>query len=97
MRVERTLDQRASLRDANYVIVAISVGGIAAWENDIEIPGRYGLFAQIADSTGPGGIMRAFRNVPVLVSASRAISPRSALPTPGSSTTPTRRRCRRWR
>jgi len=72
--VERTLDQRASLVDANYVIVAISVGGIAAWENDIEIPGRYGVFSQYADSTGPGGIMRAFRNVPVLVSVARDLA-----------------------
>lgn len=72
--VEYSLDQRDSLRDANFVIVAIAVGGPAAWENDIEIPGRYGLFAQIADSTGPGGIMRAFRNVPVLVSVARDLA-----------------------
>jgi alpha-galactosidase len=72
--VEHSLDQRDSLRDANFVIVAIAVGGPRAWENDIEIPGRYGLFAQIADSTGPGGIMRAFRNVPVLVSVARNVA-----------------------
>lgn len=72
--VEHTLDQRASLRDADYVIVAISVGGIAAWERDIEIPGRYGVFGEVADSTGPGGIMRAFRNVPVLASVARDVS-----------------------
>jgi alpha-galactosidase len=74
LRVEKTLDQRASLRDADYVIVAISVGGIAAWENDIEIPGRYGVFDEVGDSTGPGGIMRAFRNVPVLVSVARDLA-----------------------
>jgi alpha-galactosidase len=72
--VEQTLDQRASLRDADYVIVAISVGGIAAWENDIEIPGRYGVFGEVADSTGPGGIMRAFRNAPVLASIARDVA-----------------------
>ena len=72
--VEWTLDQRSSLRDADYVIVAIAVGGGAAWEKDIEIPARYGLFAQIADSTGPGGIMRAFRNVPVLTSVARDLA-----------------------
>ena len=74
LRVEQTLDQRASLRDANFVIVAISVGGIAAWTNDIEIPGRYGVFGEVADSTGPGGIMRAFRNVPVLASVARDVA-----------------------
>jgi alpha-galactosidase len=64
--VDHSLDQRESLRDADFVIVAISVGGIGAWANDIEIPGRYGVYGEVADSTGPGGIMRAFRNVPVL-------------------------------
>jgi alpha-galactosidase len=72
--VEHTLDQRESLRDADYVIVAISVGGIAAWANDIEIPGRYGVFNEVADSTGPGGIMRAFRNCRVLASVARDVS-----------------------
>ena len=72
--VRYTLDQRASLQDADFVIVAISVGGIAAWATDIEIPGRYGVFGEVADSTGPGGIMRAFRNVPVLASVARDLA-----------------------
>jgi alpha-galactosidase len=68
--IESTLDQRESLRDADFVIVAISVGGMASWGQDIEIPGRYGAFMHIADSIGPGGIMRALRNGPVLRSIS---------------------------
>jgi len=72
--VEYSPDQRESLRDADFVIVAISVGGIAAWANDIEIPGRYGVYGEVADSTGPGGIMRAFRNVPVLESVARDVA-----------------------
>jgi alpha-galactosidase len=64
--IESTTAQRASLAGADYVIVAIAVGGMAAWEADIEIPGRYGIFTEVHDSIGPGGIMRAFRHVPVL-------------------------------
>jgi alpha-galactosidase len=66
VRVESTEDRRAALTDADFVIVSIAVGGMAAWEDDIEIPGRHGVFMHIADSIGPGGIMRALRNLPVI-------------------------------
>jgi alpha-galactosidase len=69
--VESSLDRRAALTGADFVIVAISVGGMPAWEQDIEIPARYGVFAEVCDSTGPSGIMRAFRNVPVLAGVAR--------------------------
>src|SRR5438067_4036667 len=61
-------EQRASLAGADFVIVAIAVGGLSAWEADVEISGRYGVFTEIHDSIGPGGIMRALRHVPVLAS-----------------------------
>ena len=67
LKVESTTDQRESLVDADFVITAISVGGFDAWEKDIEIPAKYGVYMPIADSIGPGGIMRAFRHIPVLV------------------------------
>lgn len=66
--IRSTNEQRTSLAGADFVIVAISVGGMAAWEDDIEIPARYGVYMPVADSIGPGGIMRAFRHVPVLAS-----------------------------
>ncbi len=69
--IESTSNQRESLMGADFVIVAIAVGGMAAWAQDIEIPAKYGIFMQIADSIGPGGIMRAFRNAPVLASITR--------------------------
>lgn len=72
--VESTLDQREALRDADFVIAAISVGGMAAWEMDMEIPGRYGLVLPIADSVGPGGLMRTLRNAPVLASVARDVA-----------------------
>ena len=67
LRIESTSDRRESLAGADFVISAISVGGFDAWEKDIEIPARYGIYMPIADSIGPGGIMRAFRHIPPLV------------------------------
>ena len=65
--IKSTTDRRESLVGADFVIAAISVGGFDAWEKDIEIPARYGIYMAVADSIGPGGIMRAFRHIPPLV------------------------------
>jgi alpha-galactosidase len=66
--VSSTTDQREALRGVDFAIAAISVGGMSAWANDIEIPARYGVFMHIADSIGPGGIFRALRNSRVVAS-----------------------------
>ena len=74
LEVTGTLDQREALTDTDFVIAAISVGGMDAWADDIEIPGRYGIFMNVADSVGPGGIFRTLRNAPVLESVARDVS-----------------------
>jgi len=74
LRVRSTLDQREALTGADFVIAAISVGGMDAWAQDLEIPGRYGLVMHVGDSVGPGGVMRALRNIPVLASVARDVA-----------------------
>lgn len=74
LRVRSTTDQRESLTGADFVIAAISVGGFDAWALDMEIPGRYGVVMHVADSVGPGGVMRAFRNAPVLAQVARNVA-----------------------
>jgi len=74
LRVSSTLDQREALVDADFVIAAISVGGMDAWAKDMEIPGKYGIVMHVADSIGPGGIMRALRNAPVLADVARNVA-----------------------
>ena len=67
-------DRLRALRGVDFVISAISVGGMAAWANDIEVPARYGVFMHIADSIGPGGIFRALRNTPVVAAVAREVA-----------------------
>ena len=74
LEVSSTTDRREALRGIDFVIVAISVGGMAAWGNDIEVPARHGVFMHIADSIGPGGIFRALRNTPIVASVARELS-----------------------
>ena len=80
--VVATTNQREALQNVHFAIVAISVGGMAAWESDIEVPGKHGVFMHIADSIGPGGIFRALRNMPVVASVARdlaEVSPQAML------------------
>jgi alpha-galactosidase len=65
-KVTATLDRRAALDGADYVINMIQVGGVEAFRMDYEIPLKYGVDQCIADSIGPGGIFRALRTIPVL-------------------------------
>ncbi|SDU29440.1 alpha-galactosidase [Verrucomicrobium sp. GAS474] len=67
--VEASLDR--ALEGADAVILCISTGGLDAMEHDIEIPKKYGIYQPVGDSTGPGGISRTLRNVPVVVSLAR--------------------------
>jgi alpha-galactosidase len=69
--VTATTERSTALRGADFVIVAVSVGGMAAWATDIEIPAKHGVFMHIADSIGPGGIFRALRNTPIVAAVAR--------------------------
>jgi alpha-galactosidase len=60
-------NRKDALRDANFVVNAIQVGGYDPCTIiDFEIPKKYGLRQTIADTLGIGGIFRALRTIPVL-------------------------------
>jgi alpha-galactosidase len=66
--IEASLDRRASLDGADYVICMIQVAGYdPGTVLDFEIPKRYGLEQTIGDTLGIGGIMRALRTIPVML------------------------------
>lgn len=61
-------NRRAALKDAEYVVNAIQVGGYEpSTVIDFEIPKRYGLRQTIADTLGIGGIFRGLRTIPVML------------------------------
>lgn len=60
-------DQKAALADADFVVVAFQIGGYEPCTlTDFAVCKRYGLEQTIADTLGPGGIMRALRTIPHL-------------------------------
>lgn len=61
-------ERKAALKDADFVINAIQVGGYDPCTIiDFEIPKKYGLRQTIADTLGIGGIMRGLRTIPVMM------------------------------
>ncbi|MEI7834626.1 MAG: alpha-glucosidase/alpha-galactosidase, partial [bacterium] len=64
--VYATTDRREAIRNADYVICMIQVGGLEAFKSDYEIPLKYGVDQCIGDSLGPGGVMRGLRSIPVM-------------------------------
>ncbi|MBN9663550.1 MAG: alpha-galactosidase [Acidobacteria bacterium] len=66
-----TLDRAEAIRDADFVVVMVQVGGVEAFGLDYKIPLKYGVDQCIADSLGPGGIFRGLRTIPLLVDIAR--------------------------
>ncbi len=71
LRVTATADRAEALQDADYVIVCVSIGGLAAMRNDLEIPERYGIYQSVGDTVGPGGLARGLRHIPFFVQVAR--------------------------
>lgn len=61
------IDRKKSLKNSDFVINAIQVGGYKpSTVIDFEIPKKYGLQQTIGDTLGIGGIFRALRTFPVM-------------------------------
>lgn len=67
VKIESTLDKRKALKSSNYVINLILVGGLELYQVDKEIPKKYGIRQTVGDTTGPGGIFRGLRTIPILL------------------------------
>ncbi|CAN5396917.1 alpha-glucosidase/alpha-galactosidase [soil metagenome] len=65
--VETTTDRRRALDGADYVLSFVRVGGLEAFQHDVDIPLKYGVDQCVGDTLGPGGIMYAQRGIPVLL------------------------------
>jgi len=61
------------LGGATAVICTVGVGGRRAWEQDVFIPRRHGIYQPVGDSVMPGGTSRALRMVPAMVDVARDV------------------------
>lgn len=63
LKINATLNRREALKDVDYVINTVRIGGLEAFETDVEIPMKYGVNQCVGDTLCAGGIMYGQRGV----------------------------------
>ena len=71
--IEGSTDRCDILPGADVVVTTIGVGGRRAWEMDVFIPRKYGIYQPVGDTVMPGGISRAMRMVPAMVDIAKDV------------------------
>ncbi|KXU37851.1 alpha-glucosidase/alpha-galactosidase [Cephaloticoccus primus] len=66
-KIRATTNRRDALRDANYVFCVVRIGGIEAFQYDIEIPLKYGIDQCVGDTLCAGGIMYGQRGIAAIL------------------------------
>ncbi len=69
--ITTTVDLAEAIEDASYVVTQIRVGGNAQRVLDEKIPLKYGILGQ--ETTGPGGMFKAFRTIPAMLEIARTV------------------------
>jgi len=67
IKVRAATERRDVLDGATAVICTVGVGGRRAWEQDVFVPRKYGIYQPVGDSVMPGGTSRALRMIPAMV------------------------------
>ncbi|MBQ7915676.1 MAG: alpha-glucosidase/alpha-galactosidase [Firmicutes bacterium] len=62
-----------ALTGADFVVISILPGTFDEMQSDVHTPEKYGIYQSVGDTTGPGGIVRALRTVPMFVTIAEAI------------------------
>ena len=63
-KVSETLE--GALNGADFVIISILPATFAEMQSDVHAPEKYGIYQSVGDTTGPGGIIRALRTIPMM-------------------------------
>ncbi|MBQ2714590.1 MAG: alpha-glucosidase/alpha-galactosidase [Clostridia bacterium] len=67
----KTIDE--ALTGADFVVVSILPGTFDEMESDVHTPEKYGIYQSVGDSTGPGGVIRALRTMPMMEEIALAV------------------------
>lgn len=75
-RLVTTSDRTAAIDGASFVVVQLRIGGQQARYRDETVPVRFGCLGQ--ETTGPGGLAKALRTVPVVLELAQETDKRGA-------------------
>lgn len=67
IKIQATTKRRDAVRDAKYVFCVVRVGGLEAFQTDVDIPLKYGVDQCVGDTLCAGGIMYAQRGIHALL------------------------------
>jgi alpha-galactosidase len=72
-KIVSTTNRRKALEGADYVVNCTRIGGLEAFQHDIDIPLKYGVDQCVGDTLCIGGIMYGQRNIPAILGFCRDI------------------------
>lgn len=64
-KVVASTNRKKVLKDSNYIVNCIEVSGMDCVRFDNDIPAKYGIDQCIGDTSGPGGLFKGLRTIPV--------------------------------
>ena len=73
VQIKATTNRREALRGAKYVFCVVRIGGLEAFQHDIDIPLKYGVDQCVGDTLCAGGIMYAQRGIAAMLDFCRDI------------------------
>ena len=62
-----------ALTGADFVVISILPGTFDEMESDVHLPEKCGIYQSVGDTSGPGGIVRALRSIPMFEEIGLAI------------------------
>lgn len=71
--IEATTDRRAVLAGSDYVIISVDTGHYNTWEQDFNVPVKYGSRQILGELGGPGGLFHSLRQIPLHLDIARDI------------------------
>lgn len=67
IKIQATTDRKTAVKNARYVFNVVRIGGLEAFQTDIDIPLKYGIDQCVGDTLCAGGIMYGQRGIPAVL------------------------------
>jgi alpha-galactosidase len=73
LRIEHTIDRRAALDGADFVVNSAAIDRNRLWKLDFEVPKKYGVRHTLGENGGPGGLFFTLRTIPLIFDFARDV------------------------
>ena len=71
--IESSTDRREALAGSDYVIITVDTGHYHTWQQDFNVPAKYGSRQILGELGGPGGLFHSLRQIPLHLEIARDI------------------------